>query len=340
MIKIDMHSHIIPEYLPDWSNIFGYGDFIKLVHHKPGFAKMMKGSMFFREIKDNCWNSDLRMLEYSNFSVNYHVASTIPVLFNYWAKGKDCYDTSRFLNDHLANVQVASKGKILGLGTIPMQDSDLAIKELYRLKEDLNLKGIQIGSNINDLNLNEIQFFPIYEACEKLNIPILVHPWNMLGFDKIQKYWLPWLVGMPAETTRAICSLLFGGVFEKFPNLRFNFSHAGGTFFSTIGRIEHGFNCRPDLVAIDNEFNPRKYLYSFWIDCITHDSKYLSYIIDLIGTNKICFGTDYPFPLGDLEMGKFLDELNLPQEDLENIFYKSTLNWLGIDLKELELELK
>jgi aminocarboxymuconate-semialdehyde decarboxylase len=160
---------------------------------------------------------------------------------------------------------------------------------------------------------------------------IMIHPWNMMGFHSMEKYWLPWLVGMPAETSRAICSLIFSGVLEQFPKLRFCFSHASGSFLSTIGRIEHGFNCRPDLVAIDNPVNPRDYIGKFWVDSITHDEKMMNYILDLQGSEKVCLGTDYPFPLGDLEIGKFITEMGLSEKTIEDIFCNSTLSWLNLD---------
>ena len=192
--------------------------------------------------------------------------------------------------------------------------------------------GIQIGSNINTENLNEDKFFPIFEACQELGLALMIHPWQMMGFDQLQKYWLPWLVGMPAETSRAACSLIFGGVLERLPNLRICFSHAGGSFLPTIGRIEHGFNCRPDLVAIDNPINPREYIGKFWVDSITHDIDALKYILKMQGSKKICLGSDYPFPLGDLEIGKFIEESDLGKEDIENIFCHSTLEWLNLPI--------
>ena len=210
-----------------------------------------------------------------------------------------------------------------------MQDPDLAIKELERLKK-LGIPGVQIGSNINNHNLSKPRFFEFFEACESLNMAVLVHPWEMMGKEYMDKYWLPWLVGMPAETARAAASMIFGGVFERYPKLRVCFAHAGGSLLATIGRLEHGFNCRPDLVAVHNDVNPREYLGKFWVDCITHDPMFLKYVIDLIGSDKICLGSDYPFPLGDLEIGKFITEMDLPQQDVDNIFYHSTMNWLGL----------
>ncbi|GIL21624.1 MAG: amidohydrolase [Bacteroidota bacterium] len=329
MLKIDAHTHILPKKMPNWSEKFGYGDFIYLQHHKKGYAKMMRGNQFFREINENCWDADLRIKEYANFGTRVQVVCTIPVMFSYWAKPLNCLDLSRFLNDHLIQLSKDYPQHYIGLGTVPMQDTDLAIEELQRIKKE-GLAGIQIGSNINDENLNENRFFPIFEACEKLSLAIMVHPWNMMGEKQMQRYWLPWLVGMPAETSRAICSMIFGGVFERLPNLRVMFSHAGGSFLPTLGRIQHGFECRPDLVAIDNNINPRTYLQKFWIDSVTHDALMLEYVLKLQGSKRVMLGSDYPFPLGDLEIGRFIEAMDLPTNVKEDIFSNSALEWLQL----------
>lgn len=330
MLKIDMHTHIMPREMPDFAKKFGYGDFIMLDHHKPGKARMMQGERFFREISENCWDPAVRIPEYEEFNTQVQVVCTIPVLFSYWTKAKDGWDVARFLNDDLAEAIVPHPKNYIGLGTLPMQDTDLSIKELERCKE-LGFPGVQIGSNINDLNLNEECFFPIFEACEGLGMAVFVHPWNMMGMDRMKRYWLPWLVGMPAETSRAICSMVFGGVFERLPELRVNFAHSGGSFLPTIGRVEHGFNCRPDLVALDNPINPRDYLGKFWVDCITHDPLIFKYILELQGSNRITLGSDYPFPLGDLTIGGFIEEMDLSNEAVEDIFCNATLEWLNLD---------
>ncbi|MCW5911283.1 MAG: amidohydrolase [Cyclobacteriaceae bacterium] len=329
MLKIDSHTHILPKKMPNWSDKFGYGDFIYLQHHKKGYAKMMRGNQFFREIKENCWDADIRIDEYAQFHTKVQVVCTIPVMFSYWAKPLDCLDLSRFLNDHLVKLVKDYPRHYIGLGTVPMQDADLAIEELHRIKKE-GLVGIQIGSNINDENLNESRFFPIFRECEKLGLAIMVHPWNMMGEKEMQRYWLPWLVGMPAETSRAICSMIFGGVFERLPGLRVMFSHAGGSFLPTLGRIQHGFDCRPDLVAIDNDVNPRSYLGKFWVDSVTHDPLMLEYVLKLQGSKRVMLGSDYPFPLGDLEVGRFIEEMDLPAQIKEDIFSNSVLEWLQL----------
>ena len=336
MLKIDVHTHILPRYMPKWSQKFGYGNFIHLEDgSRPGYARMMQGDTFFREIASNCWDEHQRVDEYGASGVQVQVVCTIPVMFSYGAKAKDALELGRFLNDHIADLVTRFPKKYVGLCTVPMQDVDLAIKELERAKE-IGLSGVQIGSNINGLNLNEPQFFPFFEACSRLGMAILVHPWDMMGKADMERYWLPWLVGMPAEMSRAACSMIFGGVFERLPNLRVLFSHASGAFLATLGRIEHGFNCRPDLVAIDNPINPRDYTGKFWVDSITHDERLLRYVMEMQGADKICMGTDYPFPLGDLEFGAYMEGMNLDEKTLAKLFHGSAISWLDLDIKDFK----
>tara|TARA_R110000868_G_scaffold327331_2_gene588326 strand:+ start:3782 stop:4834 length:1053 start_codon:yes stop_codon:yes gene_type:complete len=336
MLKIDMHTHILPERLPNFAEKFGYGDFIYLMKNQDGSANMMQGDKFFRRIQPNCWDPELRIKDYQKFNTQVQVVCTIPVMFSYWANAKDTKALAEYLNDDIAQLCNDYPKNYLGLGTLPMQDADEAIAELQRCKE-IGLLGVQIGSNINDKNLSEPEFFPIFEAAQELGMAIMVHPWNMMGMADMRKYWLPWLVGMPAETSRAACSMIFGGVLEKLPQLRVCFSHAGGSFLPTLGRIEHGYNCRPDLVAIHNNVNPRQYVGEFWVDSITHDPKLLEYILSMQGSKRVMLGSDYPFPLGDLEIGAFIEDMNLEKNVIEDIFAHAALEWLDIDKSRFDI---
>ncbi len=328
-MKIDIHTHIMPDKMPNWVQKFGYGEFIHL-EHRNCKACMMKGDKLFREVEPNCFDATVRMKEMDETEVNMQVLSTIPVLFNYWAKPKDGLETSRFFNDHIADTVSKNDNRFLGIGTVPLQDIELAIAEMERCVTELKMPGLQIGSNINGENLGDKKFFPFYKRAEELGCALFVHPWEMMGETQMQKYWLPWLVGMPAETSRAICSLIFGGVMESFPALRIAFAHGGGSFPLTIGRIEHGYNVRPDLVAVDNAVNPRVYIGKFWIDSLVHDPHAMKYIVDVMGEDKICLGSDYPFPLGEHHPGKLIEEMNFEKDVKEKLLYKNAKNWLGL----------
>jgi len=330
MLTIDIHTHILPEHLPDFKQKYGYGGFISLDHHKPCCARMMIDDRFFREVQDNCWDPKVRMGDCDHHHVDVQVLSTIPVMFSYWAKPQDALDLSMFLNDHIAAIVQAYPKRFAGLGTIPLQAPDLAIRELERCMQ-IGLRGVQIGSHVNDWNLNAPELFPVFEAARDLGASIFVHPWDMMGKEKMSKYWLPWLVGMPAETSLAICSMIFGGVFERLPGLKVAFAHGGGAFPASIGRIEHGFHVRPDLVAVDNKINPREYLDRFYLDTLVHDPMMLDFLVKLMGPERLALGTDYPFPLGELEPGKLINSMPYDDKVKERLLSGSALEWLGMD---------
>ena len=307
---------------------------------------MMIDNHAFREIESNSWDPKKRLEECDavgreNASVkidravspvNVQVLSTVPVMFSYWARPGDALDLSMFLNDHIAEVCNEFPHRFVGLGTIPMQLPRLAIQELERCVNDLGLRGVQIGTNIQGQNLDNPLFFPIFEAAADLGAAVFVHPWDMLAQDRMTKYWLPWLVGMPAETALAICSVIFGGVLERLPKLRIGFAHGGGAFPFTVGRVEHGFLVRPDLCAADNDVNPREYLGKFYVDSLVHDCDALRLLIKMVGHDRVALGSDYPFPLGESAPGALIESMcDLTPEAKRRMLAGTALEFLGLD---------
>jgi aminocarboxymuconate-semialdehyde decarboxylase len=327
--KIDVHTHILPPDLPDYRA--RDARFLKLEHLDDCRARLLRADgTTFRMLESNAWDPERRIRECETAGVRIQVLSTIPVLFSYAAPAQDALDLSRHLNDHIAGVVRRHPDRFIGLGTIPLQDPDRALVELDRCMSQLGMAGVEIGTHVNDWNLEEPALFPVFERAAALGAAVFVHPWDMMGADRMPKFWLPWLVGMPAETSRAICSLMLGGVFERLPSLRVLFAHGGGSFPGTVGRIEHGYRVRPDLCATDTTRSPREQLGRFYVDSLVHDPRALRYVIDLLGVERIALGSDYPFPLGEVEPGRIFDALTeLSDLDRRRLDYGTAREFLG-----------
>ncbi|MBX3408141.1 MAG: amidohydrolase [Phycisphaeraceae bacterium] len=399
-MKIDLHTHILPEKWPDWTRKSGYSGWVALDHHGPGCARMCqscsvdgsKPPKFFREVQANCWDPAARLADMHRTGVTTQVLSTVPIMFSYWARPRDAIDLSRLLNDHIAEAvrstailavpepQPHSSGTDMGrkpmprlrpfegLATVPLQDIDLAIRELERCMTPtalggLGLRGVQIGTNVNGLNIGEPALFPFFQAAERLNAAVFVHPWDMLGatfgqrprddgpppvppepHPRYAKYWMAWLVGMPAETGMAVASVLFSGLLERLPRLRICFAHGGGSFPGTIGRLEHGFAARPDLCAVDTKTNPRAQVMrvtdpaqglmrpaSFYVDSLVHDAGALGVITGLLGAERVALGSDYPFPLGEEHPGQLIESIRgIPEPMREQLLWKTAAEFLRL----------
>jgi len=328
--KLDIHTHILPKEWPDLAARYGYGGWTQLEHTGPGCARLLRDGQSFREVAANCWDPATRLVECDQHGVGVQVLSTVPVMFSYWARPEHAHDLARLLNDHIAGVVAQAPHRFVGLGTVPLQDGERACQELERCVRELGFPGVQIGTHCEGRNLDDPALFPFLQAAERLGACLFVHPWDMLGGERLRKYWMPWLVGMPTETTVAIASLIFGGVLERLPRLRIAFAHGGGSFVGTFGRIAHGFEARPDLCAVANPRHPREYLGRFWCDALTHDAAALRQLIALIGASRVALGTDYPFPLGEDRPGALIESLDLDPATRARLLAGSGFEWLGL----------
>src|SRR5690606_17458857 len=192
-MKIDVHCHILPKTWPDLEKRFGYGGFIRLEHDGTGCARMMRNGVNFRTVNADLWDLDVRLADCDRDGVDVQILSTVPVMFSYWAKPEHTLDVSRILNDNLAETVQKHPRRFVGLGTLLMQDIDLACQELHRCSKELGFPGIELGSNVNGMNLDDEHFEPFWEEAAKLGMGIFVHPWDMLGRDRMPRYWTPWL---------------------------------------------------------------------------------------------------------------------------------------------------
>lgn len=330
-MKIDLHTHVLPEKWPDLRERYGSDGWVRLEHTGCGCARMMIGDQVFREVQDTLWDPARRLADCDGCGVQVQVLSTVPVMFSYWAPAAEALDLSRVLNDHIAELCRAHPDRFAGLGTIPLQDAGVAAAELERCVNQLGLAGVEIGTHVNGRNLDDPQIVAVLEAAAQLGAAVFVHPWEMLGRERMPRYWMPWLVGMPAETALAICSLIFGGVLDRLPDLRVAFAHGGGSFAFTLGRLEQGFRTRPDLVRVNEIAEPRAYVDRIYFDSIVHDREALRYLIRTVGADRVALGSDYPFPLGEHRPGALIESMDdLAAPDRQRLLSGTALEFLGL----------
>lgn len=358
MNAIDLHTHILPApgTWPKLAEKYGYGGFVSLeaLAATGGGgccrANMVVDGKLFRVIDQNCWDPSVRVKECDACGVGVQVLSTVPVMFAYWARPRDTADLSRWLNDDLAATCKANPDRFVGLGTLPMNDTAAAVKELERCTKDLGFAGVQIGSNVNGVNLGDESLSEVFAAAERLGVCVFVHPWDMLGAaftstdavpvppgmnPRYAKHWMAWLVGMPAETCLALCSVLFSGMLDRLPKLRIGFAHGGGSFAGTIGRIDHGFHARPDLCATQTQRSPRTWVpgdgkpAGVYVDSLVHDAETLRALIRVFGAERVALGSDYPFPLGEERPGEMIRSMGLDDFTTERLLWGTAAEFLG-----------
>ena len=230
--------------------------------------------------------------------VDVQVLSVTPGNFCYAALSKVGAAISRAQNDAIYKMVAENPGRFIGSATVPLQDVEAAQQELERAVKDLGFTSVEIGTNVNGVNLDSPTLEPFYGTAEALGVPIIVHPINNAGADRMTRYYLGNIVGNPMETTLATGSVIFGGVLERHKGLRFCWAHGGGFFPYQIGRFDHGYDVREEARANISK-PPSEYLDAMYYDTITHGEPALSFLVRRMGAERVLYGTDFPWDMGE-----------------------------------------
>ncbi|WP_442599763.1 amidohydrolase family protein [Neobacillus sp. D3-1R] len=332
-MRVDFHTHIIPENFTELTKHLTGEKWPTLERTCACGANIMVAGKVFREVTDQVWSPEKRINDMEREMVDIQVLSPIPVTFSYWAPAAEAEMLARIQNDFIAEVCAEYPSKFIGLGTVPMQDVEVAIREMDRCIHELGLKGIEIGTNVNGKNLDDPSFIAFFEMAEKWNVPLFIHPWETLGKERMPRHNLMYTVGMPSETALAGASLILGGVMDKFPNLKICFAHGGGSLPYLLPRLDQGWKVWPHLRLLDKP--PSFYAKKFYFDSLVNDPINLNYLIQNFGHEKIIMGSDYPFLLREVHPGKVIDEtLGLTEEQTDAMFGKNALRFLNIPVKD------
>jgi aminocarboxymuconate-semialdehyde decarboxylase len=259
--------------------------------------------------------------------IDRRVFSPPPFTYRYWDDPRATLDLHRLLNEATASLVEAHPDRFVGLATVPLQDTDLAIGELVRAREELGLVGLTLGTNVAGGNIADEVRRPFLAAAAESNTPILVHP-DFVPNPRWATHYLINLLGMPVDTAIALSNLAFGGRLGEFPDLRFCFLHGGGAAPYLFGRWDRGWKVRSESRA-DTDQPPSAQLRSVFCDTLTHSPEALAYLVEVMGADRVVMGTDTPFDVEDPDpLASLAAAPRLSEEDRMTIRSVSPLVWL------------
>jgi aminocarboxymuconate-semialdehyde decarboxylase len=327
---IDVHTHVVPARMPDHLAAFGDIPWPSIQHIDSCHAKVIIQGKNYRDIENACWDVPRRTQEMTGMDIGSQVLSPMPELLSYWLPAKPAQILTRHINETIADMVRAAPDRLHGLGMIPLQDMDLAIRELEYVMKGLGLSGVEIATNINGAPLGHASLGPFFSAAESLGAAIFVHPLRPVGMDRlVGPANLEQVVAFPCETALAVASAITGGLMLRHPKLRIGFSHGGGAFGQVLPRLQHAWSSFAAVKGAVKE-EPRLAARRMFYDTLVYDPTALRFLIDSFGLSQLMIGTDYPFTIMDREPTKRLQDLGLGDADTDQLLFGNARRFLGL----------
>lgn len=330
--KVDIHSHHFPKLTRaeaatldaetgPWLRIDSDGE----------RGQIMAGDKAFRPVNRVLWDAQARLADMDEQGVDIQISCATPIMFGYSAAPAVAADWAQRMNDHALQFASAAPARLKVLAQVPLQDLDLACREASRAKASGHV-GVQIGNHLGNRDMDDAQMVDFLVHCANNNIPVLAHPWDMMGGERMKKWMLPWLVAMPAETQLGILSLILSGAFERIPKtLKLCFAHGGGAFAFLLGRVDNAWKHR-DIVREDCPHLPSSYVDRFSVDSAVFEPRALRLLTEVMGAERVMLGSDYPFPLGEPRIGQLVSESSfLSAGQCEDILANNACRFFGLN---------
>jgi len=281
-------------------------------------------------VRDALRDPQKKIRDMDEKGIGLSVLSSTPFAFFYEVEDALAVELARFQNDRLSEMVKQNPDRFAAMATLPLQVPAEALKELERAAQKLGLRGVEIGSHVGPRELGDEDFGPIYKALEDLDMPIFIHPHHVAGLDRLLEYYLNNLIGNPLDTTIAAANLIFSGMLEKYPRLKIILAHAGGQLPYIIGRMEHGYQVRPECKDKVHK-SPMAFFKNFYFDIITHNPDALRYLISFAGSDHVLLGSDYPYDMGDLNPVQTVSQLpGIKARDRQKILRENAITLFGL----------
>ncbi len=325
---IDIHAHIVPEKFPAYT---GIGKDVPWPSMAPAQAchchVMIQGSIY-RTVHQSCWLPEERVRDMDQRAIGVQCLSPMPELLSYWLPARDGQALIRFLNDEIARMVARHPARFIGLGAVPLQDMDLALRELEYIIGELGFPGVEIASHVNGVSIGDARFEPFFTAAEKMGAAIFVHALRPAGQDRIVGAVAEQVICFPGDIGLAVASMITGGMAERHPRLRIAFSHGGGVFSILLARLTHAWKQMPKLKEAMPQ-SPELYARRFFYDTILFDASALRHVIHTFGASQVVAGSDYPFNLGDPDPVGTVNQAGLDAATVRAILRENPERFLG-----------
>ena len=322
---IDVHTHNVPAQWP----ALGWDDAPWLRVDSEREATIMVGSKEFRRIRSNSWDHAERLADMGSDGIDAQVVSPTPVFFSYDRSRREAVRIAEVFNDAALELTGPSGGRLIPFCQVPLQDPDLACRELDRCLDNGH-RGVEIGNHVGDRDLDDAGVVQFLQHCADRGAPVFVHPWDMPSSPRLNRWMSQWIVGMPAETHLSLVAMVLGGVFDRVPDsLRICFAHGGGSFAFWLGRLENAWHRRHDILGTSKK-PPSAYVGRFSVDSVVFEPVALRLLVDTLGVDNIMLGSDYPYPLGERPVGLVVQRSDfLSQEEKARILGGNALEFLA-----------
>ncbi|MFI6581737.1 amidohydrolase family protein [Embleya sp. NPDC050493] len=330
MTVIDVHSHVFPRISQAESRILTGAGEPWLRVHGDGTGMMMSGEDEYRPVIAPLWDPERRLADMDALGVDVQAISSTPLMFGYAAETARAVEWCDLVNERILDYCALDPGRLLPLSQVPLQDIGAACETASRAAA-AGHRGVHIGNHVGERYLGDDGIVEFLAHCAAEEIPVLVHPWDMLGGERMRGHMLPWLVGMPAETQLSILGMILQGAFEKLPeSLKLCFCHGGGSFAFLLGRADNAWHNR-DLVRADSPRPPSEYVRRFYVDSAVFDPRALRLLVEVMGPDRVMLGTDFPFPLGESDPGGVVRACpELTAEQRESILGGNAARFFGL----------
>ena len=331
MFSLDVHCHFFPKAFLDAAR--GPNTLqSKIERRADGQEHLVCPGNFDHPLTPDFYAAGQMLADMDSAQISMAAISSAPPTLSYWAEAGAAGELASRLNESIAERVAEYPGRFLGLATVPLQDIAASVAEAKRAINELGLHGFQIGSNVDGKNLSHPDYYPLFETIAELDAPVFVHPYIPAGEERMQDYYLHNLLGMVAETGLAIASVIYGGILERWPNLKIIFAHAGGVFPYVVGRMDHGYKVRSQECAAAIPHPPGHYLRQVYFDCMSFHPLALRYLVDMVGADHVMIGSDYPFDMGPIggPVAEVLANPHLSDEEKEQICGKTAAALFGL----------